>query len=63
MRTVYFEIYGKKMKVNIDVDSSEEAKQKVRDSIKFHKVTGDCKAMPGILDKDLKKIFDLFEGM
>lgn len=35
---VYFQLYGKKMKINIDADTQEEAKQKIKDSIIFDKI-------------------------
>jgi hypothetical protein len=35
---VYFEIYGKKMKVRIWANSEEDAKYKVMGKIRFHKV-------------------------
>jgi len=36
--TVYFEIYGKKMKAEITAESETHAKQIIRDKILFHKV-------------------------
>lgn len=36
--TVYFEIYGKKMKVMVMATSETEAKEKVSKKIIFHKV-------------------------
>jgi hypothetical protein len=36
--TVYFEIYGKKLKVSIDANSPEDAKYKIMGKIKFHKI-------------------------
>ena len=35
---VYFELFGKKMKVEIMAESGDDAKEKVRRKIKFHKV-------------------------
>jgi cupin superfamily acireductone dioxygenase involved in methionine salvage len=35
---VYFEIYGKKMKVTVFAENEEKAKEMVKDSISFHKV-------------------------
>ena len=37
--TVYLEIFGKKMKTKIYADSIADAEQKVKDKIKFHKIT------------------------
>ena len=36
--TVYFEIYGKKMKAKVLAESMEEAQQKVNSKIIFHKI-------------------------
>ena len=36
--TVYFEIYGKKMKTEIEAKSEAHAKQIIKDMIVFHKV-------------------------
>lgn len=35
---VYFEIYGKKLKVTVDAKDEEQAKYIVRGAIKFYKV-------------------------
>jgi len=45
---VYFEIYGKKLKVEIKANSLSEAKEKVKNSIIFHKVD--------LFDEDLQSI-------
>ena len=39
--TIYFELFGKKMKTTIDAKSIEDAKQKVKDKILFHKIEPD----------------------
>ena len=39
--TVYFEIYGKKMKTTIIAASKERAKEVIKDNIIFHKVVHD----------------------
>jgi len=49
---VYFEIYGKKLKVEIKANSLLEAKEKVRNSVIFHKVVP--------LDDDLQNLKDFF---
>ena len=36
--TIYFEIFGKKMKTTIQANSELDAKQKLKDKIVFHKV-------------------------
>ena len=38
--TVWFEIFGKKMKTEVYATSVAEAKQKVKDKIIFHKIEG-----------------------
>lgn len=43
MKTVFFEIYGKKLKVQVDAKDDEEAKYLVRGAIKFHKITSSKK--------------------
>jgi hypothetical protein len=37
--TVYFELYGKKMKTKVNALSENQAKQKILDKVVFHKVT------------------------
>jgi hypothetical protein len=39
--TIYFELYGKKMKATILAESKADAMQKIRDKIVFHKVEVD----------------------
>jgi hypothetical protein len=41
--TVYFEIYGKKMKAKILAESMTDAQAKIKDKIIFHKVVEDSK--------------------
>jgi len=36
--TVWFELYGKKMKVTVEAKDAVDARIKVRDSIRFHKI-------------------------
>lgn len=50
--TVYFEIYGKKLKVKIKAQSESVAKEMVRQKIIFHKVEDNT--------FDFKDIFDTF---
>jgi hypothetical protein len=51
---VYFEIYGKKLKVTVDAKDVEQAKYIVRGAIKFHKVKP-VNEMPDFL-------WDIFNG-
>ena len=51
--TVYLELFGKKMKVVIDAKDKVDARIKVRDSIKFHKV----ELMTDEMFESLKGIF------
>ena len=37
--TVYFQIYGKRMKTTVSAKNKSEAQQKVKDSIVFDKIT------------------------
>jgi hypothetical protein len=39
--TVYFEIFGKKMKASVEADSQEDAKYKIMGKIKWHKFVKD----------------------
>ena len=41
IHTVYFEIYGKKMRAKILAESAADAKTKIKEKIKFHKVVKD----------------------
>lgn len=36
--TVYFEMYGRKMKTNVIAKSTDEAKRKVSERLIFHKI-------------------------
>ena len=36
--TLYFSLYGKKMKTTVSANSEQEAKQIVKDKIVFHKI-------------------------
>jgi two-component SAPR family response regulator len=51
--TLYFELFGKKMKTTIKAKSREDAIRVIKDSIIFHKV----EALP---DENLKNLFDIF---
>lgn len=51
--TVFFEIYGKKMKVEIEARDKELAKEKVRCNIIFHKIES----------KDDLDILDMLNGI
>jgi len=61
---VYFEVFGKKMKAEIDADSPEDAKYKLYGKIIFHKVhqVGYSKAGTGndTIDR-LNDIFGMFK--
>lgn len=56
--TVYFEIFGKKMKTKVMAFNSDDAKNEVKKKIKFHKVidnSKNCANFDGFFDmfKDL----------
>ncbi len=54
--SVYFEIYGKKMKAKVLAESMTEAQQKVKDKIIFHKTV--------IEEKDeFNQAMDLMDGI
>lgn len=53
--TVYFEIYGKKMKATVLAESEEKAKKSIQDKIIFHKVE---KA-----NEEFNKSMDLMDDM
>ena len=36
--TVFFEVYGKKLKANITADSPQDAEYRILGKVKFHKV-------------------------
>jgi hypothetical protein len=38
---VFFELYGKKMKIHIRADDEEEAKATIREAVIFHKIVDD----------------------
>lgn len=38
MYMIYFELFGHKMKYKVEANSEHEAKQKVLNEVKFHKV-------------------------
>jgi hypothetical protein len=36
--TIYFELFGKKMKTTVEAENVDQAKRKIKDKIVFHKV-------------------------
>ncbi len=52
--TVYFELFGKKMRTTIEAKTPAAARNKIREKIKFHKIEEE----PGFEDI-LKKFFNL----
>lgn len=61
--TVYFELYGKKMKTVIDARDTIEAKNIIKDKIIFHKIeadkSNDIKDVFGDFPEEFKNIFGL----
>jgi uncharacterized lipoprotein YehR (DUF1307 family) len=51
--TVYFELYGKKMKTEVYAKDSVDAKKVIKDKIIFHKIEADN-------SNDIKDAFDGF---
>ena len=48
--TVYFEFYGRKMKTDVEADSSNEAKEIIRNKIKFDKVVNNDDTFQNLMD-------------
>lgn len=55
--TVYFEIYGKKMKAKVKAASPYEAQVKIKDKVVFHKVKKDDMVQPDGIPDALWDIF------
>lgn len=53
--TVYFEIFGKKMRTNILAESENDAKLKIQNKIIFHKIV-----VPA--DDEFNQIVDFFDS-
>jgi 1-deoxy-D-xylulose 5-phosphate reductoisomerase len=47
--TVYFEIYGKKMKTSVEANNKEHAKQIIKDKIQFHKINNTLEELVDIV--------------
>lgn len=56
--TIYFELYGKKMKVNIDAYSREDAINKLKSRIIIHQVDEHLEPGDDVVDR-LKNIFGI----
>lgn len=56
--TIYFELYGKKMKVNIDAYSREDAINKLKSRIIIHQVDEHIEPGDDVVDR-LNNIFGL----
>lgn len=59
MKTVYFELYGKKMKTSVKASSDEEAKKIIKEKIIFHKIQDAGNSMDdisGFLDDFLEAL-------
>lgn len=50
--TVYFNAFGKNLKVKVEAENENDAKQKVKDRINFHKIEKESN------DKSLKDAFN-----
>jgi hypothetical protein len=56
---LYFELFGKKMKSEVNATSEIDAKQKILDKVIFHKIQiEDC-----YHKNDMKEIFDMFANI
>ena len=56
--TIYFELFGKKMKTDIQALTAERAKERLKSKIVFHKVT-EKTANPGV-NETVKDMFKQF---
>jgi hypothetical protein len=56
--TVYFEIFGKKMKYTVRADSEEDAKSKIIGRIIWHKITTENMYNSKVID-DLLEMFGM----
>lgn len=54
--TVYFEIFGKKLKVTVEADSKHEAMEYVKSQLTFHKVED----ITPWGDDEVAKFFNIF---
>lgn len=61
--TVYFELFGKKMKFSCTAKDAADAKRIVRDRIEFHKIeettAKDLSELAELIPDELKKIFGI----
>lgn len=57
--TVYFEIFGKKMKTRVLSESREKAKEVVKSKIVFHKIESDNGKLSDDLMDEFDKIVDI----
>ena len=60
--SVYFEIYGKKMKANVMADSITKAQAKVKDKIIFHKTIASKKDYFNKSVDTFNNIMDILDG-
>ncbi|MDX1285955.1 MAG: hypothetical protein R3182_13120 [Draconibacterium sp.] len=59
--TVWFEIFGKKMKTTVPARTEKEAKEAVRKKIIFHKIECDNKTFVDDAMDKLKDILNIFD--
>ena len=60
--SVYFEIYGKKMKAKVLAENMTEAQQKIKDKIIFHKTVADKEDYFNKSADMLNNIMDILSG-
>lgn len=58
--TVYFEFFGKKMKTQILAKDQEDAKQKIKEKIKFEKIVADTSKFFDDLNDHLNRLKGIF---
>ena len=62
--SVYFTVFGKEMKANVDAESEDDAKRKVMDGVMKNVVFCSVEKKPVIGDeRALKRVMDLFEKL
>jgi hypothetical protein len=60
--TVYFDLYGKKMKAKVLAESNNDAQQKIKEKITFHKVVEDPEDEFNQATDIFNSIMDILDG-
>jgi len=59
--TVWFELYGKKMKATVNATTEANAKSIIMSKIKFYKIT--CDSIPDVSKMGSDDVLNSFKGM